>query len=162
MQGDSCRQGPQNLPQVGTGVFLCNPASLPNRLLSKRPHPVSTWGRLGGWCFILPPPQEIARWRACSLQRGSPAEGAASPKPNPPIPETTPLQSAFSSGDETPHDGGSSHTGGHGRTLGIFVVFAWHRKDTWDSATATPHVPFSVPRDLYDMNLSYPKVFRLF
>lgn len=73
----------------------------------------------------------------------SPAERAASPEPNPPIPETTPLQSAFSSGDETPHDGGSSHTGGHGRTLGVFMVFARHREDTWESATATPHVPLS-------------------
>lgn len=64
MQGDSCPRGPQNLPQVGTVVFLCNPASLPNRLLSKQPHPMSNQGRLGGWWFILPLPQEIARWRA--------------------------------------------------------------------------------------------------
>ena len=142
MQGDPCPWGPQNPPQVGTVVFLCNPASLPSSLLSKRP--LCPPGEAGqSWRCVLPPPQEIARWEPAACRGGAHHVQGCLPEPKPPIPETAPLQSAFSSGDETPLDGGSSCTGEHGRTLRVFMVFAWHRDDTWDSATATPHMPFS-------------------
>lgn len=71
LQGDSCPWGPQNLPQVGTVFFLCNPASLPSSLLSKRLHACAHQGRpgsLGGVLFLRP--------RRSQDGRLQPAEGS--------------------------------------------------------------------------------------
>ena len=162
MQGDSCPQGPQNLPQVGTGVCLCNPASLPNRLLPKRPIPCPTGGgwAVGGLFFLCPRRSQDGEPAACrggARQRGLPPQSPTL------LSQRQHLSNLRSHPEMKPRTMEGQATQ---EAMAAPWGYLWflHGTEMIRGIRRQPPLTchFLLPRDIYNMNLSYPKVFHLF